>query len=118
MDLPELSELRTRIETEIGTRYGEDWVRIGQGTIVAGKNIPVGTYEIICTEPVVLYEVPIFSLYVFESIEKSKVQTNAIWFSSYNKAGTSFTVSLEEGNVLELAGGSGIIRKAPSFFMP
>lgn len=115
MRLEELAALQTRVEIEIGTRFGEGWVKLGAGSYVAGKGIQAGSYEIIC---VYGNDMTGFCMLKFDNEDDANKSTSATWFSFLNEPGAVISVHLDEGQALVVSGGNGIVRKAPSFFMP
>jgi hypothetical protein len=117
-NLEELVMLQVQIDTELGNRFGEGWVRLGAGAYTAGENIKAGSYEIICTQAERFGGEPYFKLFLYESVERLKENEISILVAFAAGPGDVFSVSLKEGMVLQVLNGSGIIRKAPNFFMP
>lgn len=119
LSLEELTALLTRVETEIGTRFGEEWTILGAGQYIAGTSIKPGVYEVICTESRQTYENYIFTMLMFNSIDDYKENPySPTWRAGLSKPGERFTITLDEGQVLIVHAGYGLVRQAKGFFIP
>ena len=120
MTLDELVELRDRVSFEIDSRIYSDNSVIGSGEYTVGTLIAPGIYEFTATE-VQYYDFisgtdSICNLTVYEiDADGNRVEKTCI----YHVRQSSVTIiELRDGEIFEISGGSGILRKANRTWMP
>lgn len=104
-DTQELIELEQAIQTELSNRSDYTEANIHNGIFVAGKDIKPGTYAMRCTKPtsgIVWY----ISVYDSEAAYEEGNRT----FTLGGTVQETIQINLEEGMVLKIDFGSGIIK--------
>lgn len=107
MTLDELVKLRDRVNLEIDLRVSGTDSTIGRGKYVVGDMIAGGIYEFIPTEVEYMSGNSYCKLHVTNPNTDEEITS-----AEYIPMGTPVIFSLHDGDVLEISGGSGILKKA------
>lgn len=110
LELSELLELRQTIETEVMMRLSGGASSINPGAYVTGKDIKAGQYNITCTSDYLYYAVFDDEEAYNAAVVSQNIEGSTIVYSC--GSGETFFVGLEDGKVLLISDGSGVVTEA------
>lgn len=106
MSLEELIQLRNDVDTEISSRISSNNDTMYQGAYVAGKDIAIGRYTFTALETSYL---ELFDTNDnFKSYRKDYKEEDRAYYNQM-KEGDVVTLNLEEGQVVNISRGSGLV---------
>lgn len=116
LSIEELMELRTQVAQKINEKVGSDAAPIASGVYVVGKDIREGTYYVSDTKIADKY----FKVFLYEDEEahKNREDMTGRGDVSYMKEGEDATISLHDGMVMEIEGGSAMIQEIKPSWAP